>query len=61
MHLKVTNGDPFSACFSSVLRRRFVAAPLSLAEAAPCDGTRALVAISTGGLAIADWSLGVQI
>ena len=31
----VTNGGPFSACFSNVLRRRLVAAPLPLIEATP--------------------------
>ena len=33
-HTNVTNGGAFSACFSSVLRRRLVAAPLPLTEAA---------------------------
>ena len=33
-HSKNTNGGPFGACFSTVLRRRLVAAPLPLTEAA---------------------------
>ena len=59
-HCKVTNGDPCSACFSSVLKRRLVAAPLPLTQGAlkqPNGGTRAPVTndlVLTGGLAIPD-------
>ena len=53
--------DPFSASFSSVLRRRLVAAPLPLTEAALRQALRRYRAhvanhlVSTGGLAIPDF------
>ena len=62
-HSKVTNGGPFCACLSNVLRRRLVAAALPLTEAAlrqplrryqgPCQAvTNHLVLM--GGLEIPD-------
>ena len=52
MHWQMTNGDPFSACFSNVLKRRLVAAPLRRPMGSPCDRTSAPVTnhlVLTGG------------
>ena len=53
----LSNGDPISACSSSVVERRLVAAPLRRPLGSPCNGTRAPVTndlVLAGGLEIPD-------